>query len=152
MPLRASEEPHPRRTGLVRKPLQRPQLPAHGRHVEALHRGSETPQVRGHARLHIGNMRDRVLQTGGDPESLGQVVRPPMHEQLRVKRLGQQRGVAGDLGTGHGFRGKLDATFRTAAEHPRPHERRREPRPSHPFRAAVGLEEERRHPPGMRAE
>jgi hypothetical protein len=149
---RSRKEPDTGGTGLGGEQVQRAQLAAHRRQVKALQGGGQPPQMRRHARLSIGDMRDRVLQAGGDSQPLIQVIWPPVDKQLRIKRGRQQRRVAMRLRVGQGLGCKSSGPHRIVAVGPGPGQRDGQPRPLLLLRQRVRLVQERRHPAGNSAE
>ena len=146
------EEAHPCRARLLGQRVERAQLALDGGQVEGLERRRQPPQVRGQPRLDVGQVDGGVLQPRGDPQPLGQVVRTPVHEQLRVEGVGQQAVVRGRLGQSHRLACERNGPGGVAAVDPGAGQRDRHPGPLRPGGPRVGLVQQRRHLAGEGAE
>ena len=150
---RRGEVRDPRRSRLLRQPVERTQLALHRHDVQALPGGRQPPQAGGQPRLGLDQVGGDLLKPRRQAEPLGETVRPPVGEQRRVQGVGHQPRVARARGEISGLAGEVARPFGITAVHPRPGERGREPAPARRFgRLRVRLVQQRGHLPRVRAE
>ena len=103
-------------------------------------------------RLDVDQVRDRVLETGGESDPLVEGIRSSVHDKLYVERGGEQRGVLALLGRRKRLRREPGSPFGVAAVGPGPSDRYRQPRPLLAACQRVRLVKEGGDPPRIRAE
>ncbi len=97
--------------------------------VERLERCGQPPQVRVHPGAYVVHVRGDVLQTSGNVQPPGQVVRTPARRQLRVESVGEHRRIMRLFGELDRLQGERRAAYRVVAVDPRAGQRSGEPCP-----------------------